>query len=768
MNKSLSFASMPAFAAAVLLSTLFANETLAQSDADRPNESGVDVTDSGMLPGIVVSGRIDTGYRAETATTATRIAEPLLDTPRSISVITPELLRDRKILDPQDALTDVAGVAPSASVNGFGEDFLIRGFRQEDIFKDSFRDGRTNAIGFSATGPTDVANLERIEVLKGPAGILFGRGEPGGIVNYITKTPFFGNSFGLEQDFASYDFYRTQLDANWAAVPGRLALRLDAAYTTGGSFTDFVFNQSYFVAPAILWVLSPSTTITFRGEYANDRGLNNPGLPYVDGHVLPGVPYNRYLGEPAVTDYQINTFRGLLTLEQRWTDDIITTLSVNGRKSHNDTRYVNLGSFDGSSGIDPVTGLVSREFVDADPDSYNIDVRLDQVFNWTVYQGHQSPSTGSKDGKVQSHGDDPAPLFTDGFPTVENQLLISAEYEREVDNTTSFYDMLPPLNAFNPHYTGNDLLPVIDGFPLNLREDFDISANSYSMLFIDRISIGHTIYLSGGARFEWFEANQKDDFPSGLLGPGTDNNTHQFTINPSAGIVIKPTRGSSLYFSYAESTNSFDNLGAITSSGATVDPERARAYEVGAKLDLLGGRLLGTAALFEITKENVVAPDPANPVFSVNSGEQRSQGLELELKGEIVPGWRVSLNYAYTDSRIISAPGGVNVGHPFFGTPYNSGGFFTTLEFQKGPLKGFGFGGGMFFSDRVQVTNNNTGTLSGWAQTNLVAYYHRGLFRVQINVKNLFDNEFYYARNDFLSVQPAQARTIIGSIRCEF
>lgn len=134
---------------------------------------------------------------------------------------------------------------------------------------------------------------------------------------------------------------------------------------------------------------------------------------------------------------------------------------------------------------------------------------------------------------------------------------------------------------------------------------------------------------------------------------------------------------------------------------------------------------------------------------------ERSRGFEFELGGEPVRGWRICAAYTYTDARIIDAPNDLNVGHRFYGVPYHSGGLFTSYQFQDGPLKGLGLGAGLSASDNVQVTNNRTGRLAGWVQTDLAAFYERGKFRAQLNVKNLFDNEFYYARYDASSVQPA-------------
>jgi iron complex outermembrane recepter protein len=175
-----------------------------------------------------------------------------------------------------------------------------------------------------------------------------------------------------------------------------------------------------------------------------------------------------------------------------------------------------------------------------------------------------------------------------------------------------------------------------------------------------------------------------------------------------------------------------------------------------------------TTAVFQIEKTNVVGTDPNDPFFSINSGEQRSRGVEFDLAGEPVPGWRINLDYAYVDARITDAPKNLNVGHRLYGVPFNSAGSFSTYEFQGGALKGLGLGGGVYFAGQVQNTNTNNGQLPGWAQTDLVAYYELGRYRAQLNVRNLFDRQFYYTINNPFSVQPATSRTVIGTLSVEF
>ena len=187
--------------------------------AEGDTETGFTVLDP-----ITVEGQAtgDAGYASGVANSATRLPESILDTPRSVNVVPQSVIEDRAILDPQEAIQNVSGVQRGFSRTGIGESYSVRGFAQQALFKDGFRAGQSPATfsPFTFEGPTDVANLERIEVLKGPSALLYGRGEPGGTVNYVTRTPAFETQSSLQQYFGSFDLYRTEVHVNGAPGSG--------------------------------------------------------------------------------------------------------------------------------------------------------------------------------------------------------------------------------------------------------------------------------------------------------------------------------------------------------------------------------------------------------------------------------------------------------------------------------------------------------------------------------------------------------------------
>ena len=726
----------------------------AQLAEDKVAEGG---TETGfiVLDPITVEG--DAGYAPGVASTATRLPASILDTPRAVNVVPESVFQDRAILDPQEAIQNVSGVQRGATRTGVGESYLIRGFAQQALFKDGFRAGQFPGTSeFTFEGSTDVANLERIEVLKGPSALLYGRGEPGGTVNYITRTPDLDNHASLQQYFGNFDFYRTEVHVNGASGseasdPGRFAARLDAAYQTNGSFIDFVETERAFAAPSARWKIAPETTLTLRGEYANDEHSTSLGFPVVDGRVLD-APYDRYFGEPGFTEIQTDTWRGLGTLDHRWNKNHSTALSLHG--VHTEAEGGNLLLFNFAGPLqDPVTGAINRIAEDVDFQSEYFTARLDHIWDTTVYAG----SAGSDDESGWR------------FPAVDNQLLVSLDFDRQIVDGKRTLSGHSPLDPFDPVYTGYAPQPLIPGFPDQFSDDSSVEADATSILLFDRLHFGERVILSFGGRYEWFDATSKLKFlPAGLPFGDSDNETDEETFNPSVGLLVKPLPNLSLYTNYAESTFSFQNIELTSVTGDPLDEERSRQYEIGAKVEFLDGRFFASTALFQIDKTDVAATDPDNPFFSINAGEQRSRGIEFDLAGEILPGWRLIANYAFIDAEFNKDPAGILTGNRLEGVPEHSGGLFTTYEIQAGPLKGFGGGGGIFVSDRVAADDLNTAELEGWEQADAVVFYRGKHWSAQLNVKNLLNEEFFYAsggESGLSEVQRAPERTILGSLR---
>lgn len=672
-----------------------------------------------------------------------RLDVPLLDAPMSVQVVDRELIQLQGILDPMDAMTNVPGAVRGASFTGLGEAFIVRGFVQPDIIKDSFRAGEVSNGSINATGVTDMVNIERIEVLKGPTAVMFGRGEPGGTVNYVTRRPEFTNDLEVEQRIGNYDFYRSAVHGNWNALPDKLALRLDAAIDDGESFVDIVDGERYVFGPAALVQLLPGTTLLARGEFVDDNRSTNPGIPIVNGRVFDDVSYGRYYGEPGLTRFDNQTWRGVVELEHRWNEQHVSRVTAHGRKAMTDGAYFILFNFAGAA-FDPATGNVSRSLAVADYDDENSAVRAEHTAKFA--------------------------LFSSQPFAIDNQLLMAYEHENLSAERLRNLGGHAPLNAFNPVYNGYQPAPLVPfpGFPINFNEETAVDADADSLLVLNRMRWRELVYVTAGARFEWFDSLQSSTYAPGLPFKSSTNAQSPYRANPTVGVVVKPRPFLSLYANYAESTNAFRAFQSATASGNPLEPEQARQWEVGAKSEMLDSRLVATLAAFHIRKSDVVGADPNNPLFSINAGSERSRGIELDAALDLLPGWKLNANYAFTNTRITFDPAGLNTGNRRYGVPEQSGALFSVYELQRGPLAGLGLGAGMSVASQVEIANNNIGELPGYVQTDALVYYKRQTWQLQLNAKNLLDKEYYFTSGDGISAWPAWRRSIIGTLSVKF
>ena len=239
-----------------------------------------------------------TSYSVPNATTATKTDTPIMETPVSIQVIPQQVLRDQQAYRIADAVKNVSGVQQRFSTGGHDR-FIVRGF---DLGETLYRNGiRLEGINF------DLANVAQVEVLKGPASVLYGRIEPGGLINAVTKRPQAQPYYSLEQRFGSYDYYRTQFDVTGPITKdGSLLYGFDLSYLNSDSFRDFSFNKRIFVAPALTWRPSEDTEFNLTLEYLNYDFVYNSGIPAFGDRIAP-VPISREYGQPGLDDNRENT-----------------------------------------------------------------------------------------------------------------------------------------------------------------------------------------------------------------------------------------------------------------------------------------------------------------------------------------------------------------------------------------------------------------------------------------------------------------------------
>lgn len=580
--------------------------------------------------------------------------------------------------------------------------------------------------GWTQQGLRDTAGLERIEVLKGPASILYGRIEPGGFVNLVPKSPLATPYYALQQQFGSFSFYRTTVDATGpVSQDGSLLYRANLAYENKESFRDFVEGERVYVAPTLQWNISERTKVTFYLDYLHSDVSTDVGgpPPLFGGDGVAKLPRDRNLSEP------------------------------NLRAKMEDVLF----GFDWSHAFNDAWTLRHRFYTNFTWDDENLPGANQFLLEDNRTLVRTNYGIRDSEGRTYFTNLDLAGKFKTW--DLEHTLLVGGDYFY-FQNTFSYpdFDPVPNIDIFNPVYSGN-----LGLLPTNVVENGDLGDDWYGLYLQDQIKLPYDLHLLAGLRYDNAEAWQ--DF--GVFSNGRST-TDEDAVTPRVGLLWQPAPMVSLYGNYVEGFG-HPNFGALSAGGA-LKPQTSQQWEFGVKSEFFGGRLTATAAYFDITKQNLATPDPNNPRFSLPVGEVRNRGAELDVAGEILPGWNVFGVYSYIDSEITKDNGG-NEGHRLANVPRHGGSLWTTYTLQHGLWRGLRFGGGVVARSEREGVEANTFQLPGFAVINALVGYETRLgpskLTVQLNVDNLLDKE-YLETGRPERTHWGTARIFLGSIRLEF
>ena len=695
-----------------------------------PGVAAADVVDDEALR-VVVTGEEGSRYFEPEATTGTRTDTPLRDIPQSIQVIPQEVLEDQQVTQLDDALRNVSGVTPSRSGNdGTGLRFNVRGFEDASVLRDGFR------LSFGANGGgtfQDLSSIEQIEVLKGPAAILFGVTEPGGVINLVTEQPLSEPFYELGFRVGNRGLINPTIDISGPLTEDRrLLYRLNAAYSTEDYFRDFDTDiERFFFAPVVSGQINENTDLTVYLEYLNEERPADFGLVAI-GDGVADIPFDRALGEPG--DFSKNeTLRIGYTFEHRFND----SLTLRNAFSYYNVDFDNLNTSSfGFLGFDESTGELTRA---------------------TVFVGDDSPSTENFDLQTNLVSE-----FNTG--SIEHTVLVGVDLFRQNGGTVQRGNVFSPvpLNIFDPIY-GNVSDTNPSDFPITFSNETQTDA--LGVYVQDQIALSDNLKLLLGIRYDTFEQDTTNN-PSFFVPTASESSLSDDAFSPRVGLVYQPIEEVSLFASYSRS---FVPNTATTSDGDLLEPERGEQFEIGAKAELLDGRLAMNLAYFDITLQNVAARDPDFPQFSVATGERRSQGVEFDLIGEILPGWNLVANYAYIDAEITEDNSGLEGNTPF-NVPEHNFNLWTTYDIQNGPLEGLGFGLGFNYVSERFGDNANTFEVDSYFLTNAAISYERDNWQAALNIRNLFDVDYIESTgNSRVSrIDPGEGFTIIGSVSFEF
>ncbi|BCA54546.1 ligand-gated channel [Nitrospira sp. KM1] len=676
------------------------------------------------VPEVVVKDTVsrddDTrSYVAEESSTATRTDTPFIQIPQSVGVVTQKVIQDQRAIRMDQVLRNVSGIAIAQSNEGEANNdkMFCRGFPCA-FFKNNLRNEDTNQV----LTFRDIANVQRLEVLKGPASVLYGRSEPGGIINIMTKQPQADRYASIDQIIGSFNYYRTMVDVTGPMNESKtLLFRINGAYENRESYRDFVEGQRYFIAPVFQWKASNNTTITLEGEYIHDRSTFDAGLPALGEGIAP-LPRSRFLGE----SYNLSKTkegRVSLLLAHRFNDNwrIESQFRADESSIH--------GNFAFSDGLLADNQTLARSYFALTPDVSSYYWRNDVI------------------GKVI-------------IGSIKHELLGGVELGRQSASLGFGFAPINSLDIFNPIY--NQSPEPNDPFFLPNSRMF---ANAAGVYIQDQVSILDNFQVLVGARGDYFYQNST---------VGTDvTKAENFGFSPRIGVAYQPIAPISLY---ANVTRSFQPTFSPFSAVSNVfKPTTATQYEAGIKTVILPDRLTSTLAVYRINKQDVPVVDPSNPFLLVQTGGQRSQGVEFDIAAQLVPGWKVIATYAYTDARITEDTT-IAVGNRLPLVARNTGSFWTTYDIQSGLLQGVGAGIGFFAVGQRAGDVTNSFYLPGYVRTDAALYYrkqevfpHTNLV-AQLNFLNLLNQEYFYGgqQSRGASAFPGAPLSVLGSLKLEF
>jgi iron complex outermembrane receptor protein len=690
-------------------------------------------------------GRV-TGYNVAGPVASTKTNIPILQTPYAVQTVTRETMDDRQEISVKDALTDnISSVAIGLQ---FYDQFIIRGLSAGEV---SYRNGLRQA----ASTNIETVNLQAIEVLKGPAAMLYGRVEPGGMVNFVPKRPQTIPYHSIQEQAGSFGHTRTTLDATGPLTEDKtLAYRVNLGYTHKNSFRDFANTDNFLIAPTISWRPTERFTLNIDGEYQRADwvdDLGDQGIPAV-GRRPANIPIARYLEEAAITTkYRNGQDRALFAYD--WTYEFADDWSVTNRLAYASTDYRQ--RITGGSSLDETTGNMSS-YLYILPGLYSPNI------NPRIYNRSTLSTNIDIKGKFETG-------------PVTHKVLVGFDYFDYHLNSSGICcpnATSTPINIYAPIYSIGNLtnIPIVDNHAGVQRDKWrGIYAQDQISFLEDRVHI----LLSG--RHDWAESSARFGFGRQSL-EFLDNTRVVSTTSansPMAGVLIQPLPWLSIYGNYTRSYGI--NNATATGQNAALPPQIGTQYEGGVKAELLDKRLTATFAYFDIFKQNIVRPVAGTP-FGRPVGEAESRGVEFDLTGRIDDNWSVVANYSHIDvrftkDRLVNS----RVGKRLASVPRNAGNLWLKYE-ALGDLRGLGVGAGVHYEDIRPGDDDNTFELPAYARVDMMAAYKfKPLWlpfapdlTFQVNVKNLLGTTYYEGSTHRFNIAPGAPRAFLASVRAEF
>ncbi|MDO9245414.1 MAG: TonB-dependent siderophore receptor [Phenylobacterium sp.] len=678
------------------------------------------------VAGVTVTAPRDDAYRAMSTTTATKTDTPLRDVPQAMTVITDELIRDQAMQTMADVVRYVPGVtmgqgeghrdAPTIRGNSTTADFFVNGVRDDVQY---FR---------------DLYNVERVEVLKGPNAMIFGRGGGGGVINRVTKMADWSDERSLAVALGSWDHRRLTVDVAHP-IDDAFAVRLVGLHERSESFRDFTNIERWGFNPSVAWRNGAGLTVSLSYEHFEDDRTTDRGVPAFAGRPSP-APRGAFFGDPERSYATTKVDLVNLGVEYQVTDSLV----ARNRTVYGDYDKFYANIFPGGAAV-AVGGAASTYPLQA----YQNDSPRENLFNQTDL------------------------VWRTALGGLQHTFLAGAEFGLQktsnLRRTGHFNTVTGPTTLAGNPFTD----PTRRGLPIFFTTtggdaDNRVKATVAAAYVQDQIELTPRLQLIAGLRFDSFEVDFSDRRAS--VTGRRDISRQDDLGSPRLGLVFKPIEPVSLYASYSVSylPSSGDQFASLNATSETLEPEAFENREVGLKWEVTPD-LLFTAALYRLDRENTSAPDPTRPGQVVLTGSQRTDGFEAGLAGRLTEHWQVVGGYAWQDAKITSTTSAAPAGREVPLAPEHTFSLWNKYDFSDR----FGAGLGIVHQTKMFASVSNTVTLPGFTRVDAAVFVRlTEALRAQVNIENLFDQRYFPTSHGDNNIMPGAPRAVRVSLNASF
>lgn len=652
-------------------------------------------------------------YQAPPITSGTKTLTPLHDIPQSITVVTREQIKDQQMLSLGDVVRYVPGISAHQGENN--RDQII--FRGNSSSADFFLNGVRDDVQYYR----DLYNLDRVEVLRGPNAMIFGRGGGGGVINRVTKVAGFNPLGELSLLGGSFNSKRVALDFD-QPFNDKVAFRMNGMYENSGSFRNEVRLNRYGITPTLTLALSKKTKATLSYEYFADTRTADRGITSFQGRPVE-VDISTFYGNPDDSHVRAHVNLGVASIEHQ----------ASGWSVRNRTQFGDYDRFYQNY----VPGAVSADRTQVALTAYNNATHRKNVFNQTDL------------------------TYTLSTWGIRHTLLGGAEFGLQLTD-----------NFRNTGFFNNTATNILASFanptistPVTYRQsatdaDNHLKTTIAATYIQDQIELSRYVQVVTGVRFDRFDLRYFNNRNSDILGR-VDN-----LVSPRLGIIFKPVTQLSIYGNYSVSylPSSGDQFSSLTTITQQVKPEKFSNYEIGLKWDVYRFLAL-TTAVFRLDRTNTRSIDPNDATRIVQTGSQRTNGYEIGLTGSITRGWTIAGGYAYQDALVTSATVSARQGAIVGQTPHHNFSLWNNYQiFSK-----LGAGLGVIHRAEMFATIDNTVRLPSYNRADVALFYHiTERIRLQANVENLFDKKYFVNADSNTNISPGSPRAIRVGLTARF